>query len=113
VTIERELVRGARQALADHELFGAEQSDAGVVGVVDVRQVDHEASVRVSPALRKSRSFFDTERPVHTAVPRAARGELTHRSLESEGVGSAMTLFSDEGSGLHPSLRRFHVRTSP
>lgn len=55
--VQRELVRGARQALADHELFGAEQSDAGVVGVVDVRQVDHEASVRVSPAPRKSRSF--------------------------------------------------------
>ena len=39
--IECELVAGARQALADHELqFGAEQADAGAAGIVDMRQID-------------------------------------------------------------------------
>lgn len=44
--IERELVAGARQALADHELqLGAEQADACAAGVLDMRQVDGEPCV--------------------------------------------------------------------
>ena len=44
--VQRELVAGARQALADHELqFGAEQADAGAAGVVDMRQVDGEPGI--------------------------------------------------------------------
>ena len=44
--IQRQLVRGARQALADHELqLGTKQPDAGAAGVVDMRQVDDETRI--------------------------------------------------------------------
>jgi hypothetical protein len=44
--IERELLVGARQGIADHELqLGAEQADAGRAGVLDMRQVDDKAGI--------------------------------------------------------------------